>query len=37
MQEIFHMPRPLFLSDAVHANDLSSFVRRTNDEDDDGH
>jgi phosphatidylinositol-3-phosphatase len=25
MQEIFHVTRPLFLGDAVHANDLSSL------------
>src|SRR5262249_7222426 len=25
MQEIFHATRPLFLGDAVHANDLSSL------------
>jgi phosphatidylinositol-3-phosphatase len=40
MQKIFHVTRPLFLGDAVHANDLSSmFVEGAiphDDEDDDG-
>jgi hypothetical protein len=25
MQEIFHVAKPLFLGDAIHANDLSSL------------
>jgi phosphatidylinositol-3-phosphatase len=40
MQEIFHVTRPLFLGDAVHANDLSSLfaegaIPRDHDDDDD--
>jgi phosphatidylinositol-3-phosphatase len=41
MQEIFHVTSPLFLGDAVHANDLSSLFAEgaipPNDKDDDGH
>lgn len=37
MQEIFHVTRPLFLGDAVHANDLSSlFANGAIQHDDDG-
>jgi phosphatidylinositol-3-phosphatase len=39
MQKIFHVTRPLFLGDAVHANDLSSLFAEGavphDDEDDD--
>jgi phosphatidylinositol-3-phosphatase len=39
MQKIFHVTRPLFLGDAVHANDLSSLFAEgaipRDDEDDD--
>jgi hypothetical protein len=39
MQKIFHVTRPLFLGDAVHANDLSSLfaegaIPRDDDDDD---
>jgi hypothetical protein len=39
LQEIFHVTRPLFLGDAVHANDLSSLfaegaIPRDDDDDD---
>jgi phosphatidylinositol-3-phosphatase len=42
MQEIFHVTRPLFLGDAVHANDLSSLfaegaIPRDDDDDFDRH
>jgi len=40
MQEIFHVTQPLFLGDAVHANDLSSLfaegaIPHDDDDDDD--
>lgn len=39
MQEIFHVTRPFFVGDAIHANDLSSLfeegaIRRRDDDDD---
>src|SRR5262249_21255614 len=40
MQKIFHATRPIFLGDAVHANDLSSLFANgviPRDEDDDDH
>jgi len=41
MQKIFHVTRPLFLGDAVHANDLSSLFAQgaipPDDEDQNGH
>jgi phosphatidylinositol-3-phosphatase len=38
MQEIFHVTRPLFLGDAVHANDPSSlFVQGSIPSDDGDH
>jgi phosphatidylinositol-3-phosphatase len=41
MQEIFHVTRPIFLGDAIHANDLSSLfadgvIPRADDDDRDG-
>jgi hypothetical protein len=41
LQQIFHVTRPIFLGDAVHANDLSSLfadgvIPRDDDDDDDG-
>jgi hypothetical protein len=37
MQEIFHVTRPLFLGDAVHASDLSSlFAKGAIHDDEDG-
>jgi phosphatidylinositol-3-phosphatase len=42
MQKIFHATRPIFLGDAVHADDLSSLfadgvIPRDDDDDDHGH
>jgi hypothetical protein len=38
MQEVFHVTRPLFLGDAIHANDLSSlFANGTIPQDDGDH